>query len=85
LDLFGSFALLLAFACALYAIVAGIIAIRTRNPLIQKSARHAGIAVCILVMIGTISLFYLFLTDDFSVSYVAGHSNRNLESFFKVP
>ena len=84
MDLFGSFALLLAFACALYAIVAGIIAIRTRNPLIQKSARNAGIAVCLLVMIGTLSLFYLFLTDDFSVSYVAGHSNRDLESFFKV-
>ncbi len=84
MDLFGSFALLLAFACAVYAIVAGIIAIRTRNPLLQKSARHAGIAVCLLVMIGTASLLYLFLTDDFSVSYVAGHSNRDLESFFKV-
>ncbi|HEV8384692.1 MAG TPA: heme lyase CcmF/NrfE family subunit [Candidatus Acidoferrales bacterium] len=84
MDLFGSFALLLAFACAVYAIVAGIIAIRTRNPLIQKSARHAGIAVCLLVMIGAASLLYLFLTDDFSVSYVASHSNRDLETFFKV-
>ncbi len=84
MDLFGSFALLLAFACAVYAIVAGIIAIRTRNSLIQKSARHAGIAVCLLVMIGTASLLYLFLTDNFSVSYVAGHSNRDLETFFKV-
>ncbi|MCL5288875.1 MAG: heme lyase CcmF/NrfE family subunit [Acidobacteria bacterium] len=84
MDLFGSFALLLAFACAVYAIVAGILAIRTRNPLLLKSARHAGIAVCLLVMIGTISLFYLFLTDDFSVSYVAGHSNRDLEYFFKI-
>jgi cytochrome c-type biogenesis protein CcmF len=83
-DLFGSFALLLAFACALYAIVAGIIAIRTRNPLIQKSARHAGFAVCLLVMISTASLLYLFLTDNFSVSYVASHSNRDLETFFKV-
>lgn len=84
MDLFGSFALLLAFACAVYAIVAGIVAIRTRNPLILKSARRAGLAVCVLVALGTASLFYLFLTDDFSVSYVSGHSNRNLEMFYKV-
>lgn len=84
MDLFGAFALLLAFACAIYAIVAGIVAIRTRNPLILKSARQAGIAVCLLVMIGTLTLFYLFLADDFSVSYVSSHSNRNLEPAYKV-
>ena len=45
MDIFGSFSLLLALIAAVYAIVAGIIAIRTRNPLLTKSARHAGIAV----------------------------------------
>ena len=43
MDIFGSFALLLAFLCGVYAFVAGIIAIRTRKPLLIKSARNAGI------------------------------------------
>jgi len=84
-DLFGSFALLLAFVCAVYAILGGIAAIRTRNPLLLKSARHAGIAVCVLVMLGTASLVYLFYTDNFAMAYVAEHSSRDLPSFYKLP
>jgi cytochrome c-type biogenesis protein CcmF len=83
-DIFGSFALLLAFACAVYAVGAGIAAIRTRNPFLLKSARHAGLAVCVLVTLGCASLWYLFLTDNFSVSYVVAHSNRDLPTFYKV-
>jgi cytochrome c-type biogenesis protein CcmF len=83
-DVFGSFALLLAFICALYAFVGGIAAIITRHPLLVKSTRQAGIATCILVFIGTLSLEYLFFTDNFSVAYVVAHSNRDLSSFYKV-
>ncbi|MBI3668547.1 MAG: heme lyase CcmF/NrfE family subunit [Acidobacteria bacterium] len=83
MDLFGSFALLLAFACAVYAIGAGIAAIFTRRPLLIKSARQAGLAVCILIWMGMASLVYLFLTDNFSLAYVAGHSNRDLPLFYK--
>jgi len=83
-DLFGSFALLLAFVCALYAIGAGIVAIRTRNPLLIKSARQSGLAVCGLVMAASASLAYLFFTDNFSSAYVAAHSNRDLPPFYKI-
>ena len=51
MDVFGSFALLLAFVCAAYAIVGGIAAIRTRHPLLIKSARQAGIATGAVGMI----------------------------------
>jgi cytochrome c-type biogenesis protein CcmF len=84
LDVFGSFALLLAFVCAAYALVGGIFAIRTRHPLLVKSTRQAGIATCGLIFLATFSLFYLFFSDNFSVAYVAGHSNRDLSSFYKV-
>ena len=84
MDIFGSFALLLAFVCAAYAVGAGIAAIRTRNPLLLKSARHAGLAVCVLITLGMGSLVYLFLSNDFSISYVAGHSNRDLPVFYKI-
>jgi cytochrome c-type biogenesis protein CcmF len=82
-DIFGSYALLLAFAFALYAIVGGIAAIITRRPLLIKSARNAGFAVCVLIWIGTASLWYLFFTDNFSMAYVAAHSNRTLSPYYK--
>jgi cytochrome c-type biogenesis protein CcmF len=83
LDLFGSYALLLAFAFALYAIFGGIAAIITRRPLLIKSARNAGFAVCGLIWLGTASLIYLFFTDNFSMVYVAAHSNRTLAPYYK--
>jgi cytochrome c-type biogenesis protein CcmF len=83
LDIFGSFALLLAFVCAAYAIAGGIAAIRTRHPLLVKSARQAGLAVCVLVTLATASLVALFFTDAFAVNYVANHSSRDLPAFYK--
>jgi len=84
MDVFGSFALILAFVCAVYAFVGGIAAIITRHPLLIKSARQAGIAVCGLIFTATLSLVYLFFTDNYSVAYVVSHSNRDLSTFFKV-
>ena len=83
MDLFGSFALLLAFVCAAYAVSAGIAAIITRRPLLIKSARQAGLAVCVLIWLATASLVYLFASDNFSMAYVVSHSNRDLPLFYK--
>ena len=83
MDVFGSFALILAFVCSVYAIAAGIAGIRTRHALLLKSATQSGLAVCILITIATACLVYLFMADDFSVAYVASHSNRELETFYK--
>jgi cytochrome c-type biogenesis protein CcmF len=82
-DLFGSYSLLLAFAFAVYAIVGGIAAIVTRHPLLIKSARNAGFAVCVLIWMGTLSLWYLFFTGNYSLAYVAAHSNRTLSPYYK--
>jgi cytochrome c-type biogenesis protein CcmF len=83
MDVFGSFSLLLAFVCALYAFIGGIAAIYTRHPLLIKSTRQAGIVTCVLIFCGTISLEYLLYTDNFSMAYVVAHSNRDLSSFYK--
>jgi cytochrome c-type biogenesis protein CcmF len=82
-DVFGSFALLLAFACAVYAFLGGIAAIATRHPLLIKSARQAGLATCGLIFLATSSLVYLFFTDSYWVAYVVAHSNRDLSAFYK--
>ena len=84
MDVFGSFALLLAFLCAAYAFVGGIAAILTRHPLLVKSARQAGIATCGLIFVATGSLVYLFFSDSYWVSYVVSHSNRDLATFYKI-
>jgi cytochrome c-type biogenesis protein CcmF len=83
-DVFGSFALILAFVCAAYAFVVGIAAILTRHPLLIKSARQAGLATCVLIFLATGSLVYLFFSDNFSVAYVVAHSNRDLATFYKI-
>ena len=83
MDLFGSYSLLLAFAFALFAIFGGIAAIITRRPLLIKSARNAGFAVCVLIWVAIGSLWYLFFTDNFSMAYVAAHSNRTLSPYYK--
>jgi cytochrome c-type biogenesis protein CcmF len=82
-DIFGSFALLLAFLAAAYAFVGGLIGIYTRKQLLTKSARHAGMAVFGLVTLAVASLEYFFFTDNFSMAYVAQHSNRALPGFYK--
>jgi cytochrome c-type biogenesis protein CcmF len=84
MDVFGSFSLLLAFVCAVYAFIGGIFAIRTRHPLLVKSARQSGIATCVLIFLATLSLEYLLFSDNFSTAYVVQHSNRDLSTFYKV-
>ncbi len=83
MDIAGSFALLLAFIVAVYAFLAGIEGIRTRRPLLTKSAQNAGMAVFFLVTFAVGTLEYFFFTDNFSLAYVAEHSNRALPGFYK--
>ena len=83
MDVFGSFALLLAFIAAVYAFGAGIAGIITRRPLLTKSARNAGMAVFGLITLAVGALEYFFFTDNFSLAYVVEHSNRALPAFYK--
>ena len=83
MDIFGAFALLLAFLAAVYAFAAGIVGIVTRRTLLTKSAQNAGMAVFGLVTLVVASLEYFFLADNFSMEYVAAHSNRALPVYYK--
>src|ERR1700687_5904557 len=84
MDVFGTFALILAFVCAVYAFAGGIAAIISRHPLLIKSTRQAGMATCGLIFLATFSLEYLFFSDNFSIAYVVAHSNRDLSTFYKL-
>jgi cytochrome c-type biogenesis protein CcmF len=82
-DILGSLALLLAFLAAVYAVVAGIVGIVTRRVLLTKSARNAGMAVFVLVTIAVGCLEFFFFTNNFSLAYVAEHSNTALPPYYK--
>ena len=80
----GQFALAIAFIVAIYAIVASLIGIRSRNDKLIASGRNAAICNCIAITTAIFSLGYLFLTNDFSVAYVAAHSSVDLPLHFKI-
>ncbi len=80
----GSFALLLALALAAYSLGGSAIGAWTKRPILIKSSQRATIAVWALITIGIASLFYLLMTDQFRMSYVAAHSNRDLPLFYKA-
>ena len=67
----------------MYAFVAGIVGIVTRRPLLTKSARNAGMAVFGLVTLAAACLEYFFFANNFSMAYVAEHSNRALPAYYK--
>lgn len=83
MDIVASFALLLALLAAVYAFLAGIAGIITRRALLIKSARNAGMAVFFLVAFAVGTLEYFFFTNNFSMAYVAEHSNRALPLVYK--
>ncbi len=83
MDVLGSFALILALLTAGYAFFAGIVGIKTRNPLAIRSARRAGLAMFPLVSLAVGTLVYAFFTNNFSLAYVAEHSSLHLPPFYK--
>jgi len=80
----GQFALALAFVVTLYSIAASLIGIRLKNDKLIASGRNAAVGVFVLITAAIGSLAYLFVTDDFSVAYVAAHANRDLPTYFKI-
>lgn len=80
----GSFALLLALATALYGLVSYVMAVKGNRIDLYLSADKAPLIVSGCVIIASAALLKAFLTDDFSLQYVAGYSNRELDTFYKV-
>jgi cytochrome c-type biogenesis protein CcmF len=90
---FGSFALLIALALAVYNLLAGAVALRliaTGHPVavsperLADTARRAGIAVFVAVAGAAFALVWSVYTNDFSLTYVLEHSNRALPWFYKL-
>src|SRR5882724_855559 len=80
----GSFALLLALALAVYALVGSVVGAWLKRSVLIKSAQRATMAMWALVTTAVICIWTLLLTDQFRMSYVAAHSNKDLPMFYKI-
>ncbi|GAC1423059.1 MAG: heme lyase CcmF/NrfE family subunit [Acidobacteriaceae bacterium] len=85
---FGSFSLLLALALSVYTVAAGALALwRKEHPAaarLGETARRAGIASFVAVGCAAFALVWAAFTDDYSVSYILHHTNRDLKTAYKV-
>ncbi len=79
----GEFALLLALATALYGVVSYVMAFRSNRVDVYMSADKTPIIVWACIMVSSVALWKAFLTNDFSLQYVAAYSNIDLDFFYK--
>ena len=89
---FGSFALLIALALAVYNFLFGTVALRllaTGQPArvdparLATTARRAGIAGFLAISCAAFALIWAAFTNDFSIAYILEHSNRALPGPYK--
>ena len=80
----GQFALALAWVVTAYSVVASILGIRFKHDKLIASGRNAALGTAFCITTAIACLGYLFAVSDFSVKYIAAHSNRDLPMYFKV-
>ena len=71
----GYVALPIAFLVAVYAAATSLLGARQRLPVLVMSGRYGFFTVPALLLVSTAALVYAFVTNDFSVKYVAENSN----------
>jgi cytochrome c-type biogenesis protein CcmF len=92
---FGSFALLLALALSAYTLVMGAVALwrsRSESGIVAggsgagrlgETARRAGLASFFALTCAAFALVWAAFTNDYSVSYILHHTNRDLSPAYK--
>src|SRR5580698_61944 len=84
---FGVFCLLLALVLSVYTLVVGGLALwagnNPRAPRLGETARRAGIASFVVLCCAAFALVWAAFTNDYSVSYILHHTNRDLNSAYK--
>ncbi len=80
----GRAALVVTLGLCAYAAVAGAYAAARRRRRLAHSARNALVAAFASTLVAAAVLAAGFLRDDFSLTYVADHSNRSLSGIYKL-
>src|SRR3954453_24039019 len=82
----GSYSLLLALALSVYALLAGILSLVRKRPgsdLLGETARRAGIATFVTVLVAAVVLVVAAFQNNFTLAYILHHSNINLPAPYK--
>ena len=80
----GHFALIVAMAFAICLSIVPMVGVLSRNKKLLTYAKPLTFGMFAFTAISIIILAYSFVTDDFSVTYVASHSNSQLPYYFKI-
>lgn len=80
----GNFALILAFCLSILLGTIPMVGAARNNALWMSLARPLTAGVFVFLSISLIVLGYSFVTDDFSVQFVANHSNTMLPIYYKI-
>lgn len=81
---YGHFALIIALVLSVCLTVVPIVGTFTGRVLWMSSARPLAAGVFVFTAVSFLVLVWSFLQDDFTVKYVASHSNTLLPDFYKV-
>ncbi|ODS24728.1 c-type cytochrome biogenesis protein CcmF [Candidatus Endobugula sertula] len=80
----GHFSLILSLCLYLCLAVVPLVGVYKNNPLLMASSRSLAAGSFVLILLSFLCLVSAFLQDDFSVEYVANHSNTLLPDIYKV-
>ncbi len=76
----GNLAIILTLILGIYSFSGSAMGIRGHNSAVIQSAKNAAYIIPIGLSLATICLVYCFVTNDFSVKYVAEHSSRAMDA-----
>ena len=80
----GHFALIIGLAFAICLSIVPLVGIATKHQQLITYAKPLTFGMFAFIAISIITLGYSFVTDDFSVLYIASHSNSHLPYYFKI-
>ncbi len=80
----GHFALIIALAFAICLSVIPMVGVYSNNAKLVSYAKPLTFGMFIFTAISIVILGYSFVVDDFSVKYIASHSNSHLPYYFKI-
>ena len=81
---FGNLSLTLAYAFAIYAIIALFVGGVNKRRELVKSGERALYVYFTMVTLSVASLLYLLVTGNFQVEYVASISNKAMPLYYKI-
>src|SRR5690625_7638116 len=80
----GHFSLILALLFSFSLLCLPLLAVKINNAMLMAAGRFLSAGFFVFVVVAFGCLTYAFFVDDFSVSYVANHSNSLLPAYYKI-